>query len=322
MSKKNIGKKQKIAIAAVLVLFIAIIAAVASGNRKSNDYSKTIELICSDEYSSAAEMITGFDSDYKEIGGISQFISLHDEYYQADEEDYENILSKANQMNDFQDESLMSVYQDFEKELSSNVYKYNNKLLKAAEIDALIEKIDLKKLTINDKDKVANIREAYDSTPSEVQQYVKNPEIIGYAEDKLKEIQNNIDEAKKLDDMISDLGTVTLKSKDDLKKIEDTYKGLSAEAKTYVENYSDFTSAKKAYNKLVEEENEKRTASTSAARTSTTASASHHQESQNNYNTGGSTVYWVSSGKVYHNSPNCPSLSRSRNIMSGSISQS
>ena len=36
----------------------------------------------------------------------------------------------------------------------------------------------------------------------------------------------------------------------------------------------------------------------------------------------GETVYWVASGDVYHSTPNCPSLSRSKNIYSGSISES
>lgn len=38
--------------------------------------------------------------------------------------------------------------------------------------------------------------------------------------------------------------------------------------------------------------------------------------------TNSSTVYWVSSGKVYHITKDCPSLSRSKNIKSGTISQS
>ena len=33
-------------------------------------------------------------------------------------------------------------------------------------------------------------------------------------------------------------------------------------------------------------------------------------------------VYWVKSGQVYHSTPNCPSLSRSRDIYSGTIAQS
>lgn len=36
----------------------------------------------------------------------------------------------------------------------------------------------------------------------------------------------------------------------------------------------------------------------------------------------GGTVYWVPNGEVYHLNRNCPSLSRSTNIMSGAISES
>jgi hypothetical protein len=34
------------------------------------------------------------------------------------------------------------------------------------------------------------------------------------------------------------------------------------------------------------------------------------------------TVYWVASGQVYHATPGCSSLSRSRNIISGTVAQS
>lgn len=36
----------------------------------------------------------------------------------------------------------------------------------------------------------------------------------------------------------------------------------------------------------------------------------------------GGTVYWVPSGAVYHVSRNCPTLSRSRTVYSGSVAQS
>lgn len=38
--------------------------------------------------------------------------------------------------------------------------------------------------------------------------------------------------------------------------------------------------------------------------------------------TNSSTVYWVDSGKVYHTTKDCPSLSRSKNIHSGTVAQS
>lgn len=46
------------------------------------------------------------------------------------------------------------------------------------------------------------------------------------------------------------------------------------------------------------------------------------QLQQQQANAGGGTVYWVAGGSVYHSTPNCPTLKRSSNIQSGSVSQS
>lgn len=45
------------------------------------------------------------------------------------------------------------------------------------------------------------------------------------------------------------------------------------------------------------------------------------QAQQNQQNTSG-TVYWTPNGEVYHSTPNCPSLGRSKTILSGTIAQS
>lgn len=37
---------------------------------------------------------------------------------------------------------------------------------------------------------------------------------------------------------------------------------------------------------------------------------------------GGETVYWVSGGEVYHSTPNCSTLKRSKNVQSGTIEES
>ena len=43
--------------------------------------------------------------------------------------------------------------------------------------------------------------------------------------------------------------------------------------------------------------------------------------STSNKSSGGGTVYWVPSGSVYHSTSSCPTLSRSRTIYSGSLSE-
>lgn len=51
------------------------------------------------------------------------------------------------------------------------------------------------------------------------------------------------------------------------------------------------------------------------------AQAQAAQAQQNQQNVGG-TVYWTPNGEVYHSTPNCPSLGRSKTILSGTIAQS
>ncbi len=51
------------------------------------------------------------------------------------------------------------------------------------------------------------------------------------------------------------------------------------------------------------------------------AAAEQAAAAQAQQNTG-TTVYWTPNGEVYHSTPNCPSLSRSKTILSGSIAES
>lgn len=53
----------------------------------------------------------------------------------------------------------------------------------------------------------------------------------------------------------------------------------------------------------------------------TDAKKTHRKEAQKPVDSG-RTVYWVDNGNVYHSTPDCQTLKRSRNIHSGTISQS
>lgn len=60
----------------------------------------------------------------------------------------------------------------------------------------------------------------------------------------------------------------------------------------------------------------------SAANSSSSQNAGTSQSSGTSQNAGYTgTVYWVRSGKRYHSTPNCPSLRRSKNILSGSVAE-
>ena len=58
--------------------------------------------------------------------------------------------------------------------------------------------------------------------------------------------------------------------------------------------------------------------SSNQSRNSSSSSSSFDDDS----NYAGGTVYWVPNGKVYHSTPNCSTLSRSKTIYSGTISES
>lgn len=331
-SKKKINKKIIVISAIVLVLAVVIFSASSGG--KSGDYNKVISYVCSGEYTSAAELIGGFDSDYEEIDKISEYINIRDEYENADESSYEGILSKLMLLEAFKNQSLASDRQLFESEVSSEFDEYSNSVHQAEKIVGHIAKINVKTLSLSDKATVEKIRSEYESAPSDVKKHVKNYGTLCTAEDKLREIQGYADKAVEIDEMISEIGTVTLESKNELKKIQQAYNGLPEEAKAYVKKADDLAAAKKEYSSLVKAEKLRQESSKAAEAITTTETSSassfnfgnngneNDDSGDGDYAYSGSTVYWVSSGKVYHSSPDCPSLGRSSNIHSGSIAQS
>lgn len=70
--------------------------------------------------------------------------------------------------------------------------------------------------------------------------------------------------------------------------------------------------------KAEQEAAEKAAAEQAAAEQAAAEQAAAAQAQQNT----GTTVYWTPKGEVYHSTPNCPSLSRSKTILSGSIEES
>ncbi len=119
--------------------------------------------------------------------------------------------------------------------------------------------------------------------------------------------------------------TKTIKSK---KKNAVTLKSLKGGRKYYVrirtfknvsgkKYYSNWSKAKSIKTK-------KKAAAPTGSRSGSSSggSSSGSRGSANTGGSGGGIVYWTPSGSVYHSTPNCPTLSRSRIIMHGTIAQS
>lgn len=332
MDNKKKRKKKILTVSVIVLLMAVLVSSVTSG--KGDDYNKIVSFVCDGEYSSAAELIDGFDSGYKEAEKISKYISIRNDYENADEPSYESVLSDLNQLGTFEDQSLASECQLFESKVSSEFDEYSNSVTQAEKIDGHIAKINVKALSVGDRATVEKIRNEYDSAPTNVKKYVKNYKTLCTAEDRLKEIQGYADKAAEIDNMISKIGTVTLESKNELKKIQQAYNDLPEGAKAYVKKADDLAAAKKEYSSLVKAEKLRQASSEAAEAITTTETSSassfnfgnngneNDDSGDGGYAYSGSTVYWVSSGKVYHTSPDCPSLGRSSNIHSGSVAQS
>lgn len=82
----------------------------------------------------------------------------------------------------------------------------------------------------------------------------------------------------------------------------------------YTEIQSQYDSLQAERDNLQQQVDAKKAAEEQAARAA--QQQQWEQESQNNEE----TVYWVAGGECYHSTPNCATLKRSSNIMSGSVS--
>ncbi|MED9970658.1 MAG: hypothetical protein UFA98_11765 [Ruminococcus sp.] len=107
----------------------------------------------------------------------------------------------------------------------------------AAEISKKIKAIG--KVTLDSKSKINEARSAYDAASGSVMKLVDNYDTLTEAENTLFGLQ-----ATKVVTLINDIGTVNENSEAKIKKAENAYNSLSAEAKGKVTNYSTLTKAR------------------------------------------------------------------------------
>lgn len=94
-------------------------------------------------------------------------------------------------------------------------------------------------------------------------------------------------------------------------------KALKAGKATIIAKYK----GKKYKCKITVSKSSAKSSSTTKARSKKSSGSSSSGSSSGSGGSGG-TVYWTPSGSVYHTDPDCPTLSRSRTVLSGSISAS
>lgn len=350
---KTLGKKL-----AALVLVAVMMLGLCTGCTDTNAaaYETMIEAVCTQQYDSAESYIENLPDDYKDVQSIAAFVAIADSFDESDKESYSDTLDKLNAIEPFDDERLAEQYTTlFDKVSDLNDAYENDKSLALAITSAIgaIGEGNIDKISLSDKDAIVSARMSYKNSSASVKKLVENTDYLKEAENRILTLEQYKKNADAVVAKINKIGTVTLNSGDAISQAEKAYNALSDEEKAYVTNYGTLTQDKKDLEKLKEEkakadaeakakaeaeakakaEAEAKAKAEAQAKAKAEAEAKAQAEaeaqSQNDYdyddyddydsdNDSYSTVYWVPSGKVYHSTPDCPTLSRSKTIYSGS----
>ena len=189
---------------------------------------------------------------------------------------------------------------------------------------AVEQRIDsIEAVSLSSGEAIASARRAYDALDEDAALLVTNLDDLIQAERALQELQDKAwqraEEAKK---RIEAIGEVGIESEPAIANAREYYDSLPAEVQPLVENYSALVAAEQAYQQQKEaaqqEEAERREADPprQTKKSEGTAPANPGDASSS-----GKIVYWTPKGKKYHNSESCPTLSRSKEIRSGTIGQ-
>lgn len=199
----------------------------------------------------------------------------------------------------------------------------------AEEVSALISEIG--EVSLKSYEKINDAREAYDKLEKESQAYVANYDVLTSAEETYDKLYSEaLSKAEAVSEAIDNIGDVSLNSETAVNDARTAYDELDEDAKLLVENYSALQTAENTLQELkeaeaeriAEEELEKQQESATEAESSSEESYSGQTSSGNESNSSAyGTVYWTPNGEKYHKSSDCPTLSRSKTIYSGSVDE-
>lgn len=244
-------------------------------------------------------------------------------------------------------EGSTEVYVTYNDSVVSNKIKVTveDKAKKAAlqkQADKVVSQINaLGTVTLAGESNVQAAREGYDRLPDEAKTLVTNYDVLTAAEATI--VNEKAQEQLKADaaaaqKTIASIGTVTLERESAISDARQQYDSLSDEGKKLVTNYAVLTAAETTLQgqkdaKAKQEAATKAAADKAAADKAAAEKAAAQKQQQtaassNDVGTtapaaaeNGQTVYWTPHGKSYHFNRNCPTLSRSKTILSGTLAE-
>ncbi len=299
--------KKVIKIAAAIFAVLIVIGIASSFTPNARLYNDVVGYICEDNYDSAKEAISQLPDDYNDVDSLSKFILILESFDELNRASYEGVIEQLDSFDEFSNSDVQKKFDEFYAMVSTLQEEYENDLNKAGEIENLISSIagnNIENISPDDENLIDKARAEYNNASENVKILVNNVAYLEEAEAKIIIVKDNYNKAKEVSDKINEIGEVSLDSKDKISEAQSAYDSLNDEARTYVSNYGVLENAQDKYNELNEAEKKKK-------------SESKKTSSSSNSNSG--TVYWVPNGKVYHSTKDCPTLSRSKNIKSGSV---
>ena len=307
----NTKGKKAAAIIIAIILFISVFAGINENHNNSKNYEYLIQAVYNEDYELAKKYIDSLPENYRDCEKIEFFIDTTENFDINDKESYINVLETLDRINSFDDEKINEIYHTFKINISDLAKQYQNDKASAQLIIEQIHSIadgDINNIKLSDEKKIQQIRETYDNSNDDIKELVTNFDYLSNAENRITALKEYKKTADAVTEKINNIGTVTLNSENAINDAYASYEKLTDEEKSYVANADDLVSAKEQFENLKEQnEREKQYSKTISS-----------ENDYNNNNSGHGTVYWVSSGEVYHISRDCPTLSRSKNVYSGS----
>lgn len=337
---------------AVALCAVAAVGSAASGGSRQEServYAAAVDLTISGAYEEALERLEEKDlSGYKEADGLARYLDCL-RYAQTNEESayYYDYLTNELQQIQFEDDGLAQHLDRFSSQILDDGASFDGQLQAVKDIEARIG--ELSRLTYEPQNSqdvqsaVEAARRAYDSAPPATRERVSNLSELEEAEQRAAELQRqdeeNRAEVQRLVSDIDQLSAVTLDSKDQLDKLQAARSGIPGYLRGAVTNSDQLDAAVLQYTELQAKEEKRLADEAERQKKLEEEKQKEEKKNQSSSNKGGGwegagngkdpsvsdsgqTVYWVKNGKVYHSTPNCSSLSRSKNIRSGTISQS
>ena len=202
--------------------------------------------------------------------------------------------------------------------LESNLVRAENEIKKIEasyqkQAEAVADQVDaVGEVTLEKAQLIEQCRMAYDALNDEAKQFVTNLAVLEEAEEELDFCRS----ADELDQLILSIGEVTLEKEEAVMRVYSAYSRLPESAKKKVQRYGILTAAVVVINTLKADKAEAERQAEEARKL-----AELEEQRSTEENTGYGIVYWTPKGKSYHSRESCPTLSRSKTILSGSVSE-